>query len=86
MTTATRYVVVRDDGNDAIGQGHSFHHYEVDEQGQIWSVSPHSDWRSKAEGLYPCERADLRALKSFRERGTYNDDRFWLLYVKEVTR
>lgn len=80
-----RYEVVRDDGNMLIGLGPSVHTYELDDQGQFWQVSPISDWRTPATGAFPREAADLVAVRSFIAHGTYSDDAYWLLYVKEVT-
>ena len=79
-----RYEVVRDDGDMSVGLGYSYRYYEVDEQGQFWSVAARNDWRSRAEGLYPCERADLRAIKSFVATGTWARDKYWLICVRGV--
>lgn len=82
-----RYEVVRDDGDMSVGLGYSYAYYEYDEStGHFWQVSPHSDWRRwiGAEGEYPCEKSNIRAVKSFIETGTWESDRYWLLRVREV--
>ena len=79
-----RYEVVRYDGDMSVELGYSYRYYEVDEQGQFWRVSPHSDGRSRVEGLFPSIRADMAAISSFVATGTWARDKYWLICVRGV--